>query len=190
MIRQTSTAWGLGTKLIHWTTAMLIIANIVGGVYLGRIFVFSNPDHHDRWLLFMNLHKTIGVLVLVFMPLRAVWTFSQPRPELPAGMTLPHSIAARISVISLYLAMICVPLMGLLLSLFARAEFKLFGVFDLDSPFMRNKPLMETFRTLHQITAYCLLALVFIHICAALTHHFILRDDVLARMAFRRKTAE
>ena len=177
MITQTRTAWGL-------------ITNIVIGVYLGRIFVFSNPDHHDQWLSLMNLHKTIGVLVLLFVPLRGIWTFSQPRPELPRGMTTPHRIAARISVVSLYLAMLCVPLMGLFLSLFARAEFKLFGVFDLESPFARNKPLMETFRTLHQVTAYCLLALVCIHVCAALIHHFILRDDVLARMTSGRMIAK
>jgi cytochrome b561 len=49
---------------------------------------------------------------------------------------------------------------------------------------------METFRTLHQISAYGLLALVCTHACAALTHHFILRDEVLRRMTMGRTVAK
>jgi cytochrome b561 len=122
------------------------------------------------------------------VPLRAAWTFSRPRPGLPGGMSRPHRTAAKLSVASLYLAMLCVPLMGLLLSSFAHAEFKLFGIFDLTSPVARNPPVMATFRMLHQVTAYGLLALVATHACAALTHHFVLRDQVLRRMAFYRRT--
>ncbi len=183
MIRQAAKEWGLATKLIHWSTAVLILVNITIGVYLGRILLFSNAAHHGRWLFMMNQHKTIGLIVLLLVPLRAAWTFAHPRPGLPDGMHRLHRMAAKISVASLYLAMICVPLMGLLLSSFAHAEFKLFGVFDLTSPVARNPPVMATFRTLHQVSAYALLALVVTHASAALTHHLVLRDEVLRRMA-------
>ncbi len=188
MIRQTGKDWGLATKIIHWTTAVLILGNIAIGVYLGRILLFSDKAHHGRWLFMMNQHKTIGLIVLLFVPLRAAWTFLHPRPELPSGMSIPHRIAAKISAASLYLAMICAPLMGLLFSSFAHAEFKFLGVFDLVSPVARNPSVMATFRTLHQVSAYALLALVATHAGAALTHHFILRDEVLRRMAFGRRT--
>jgi cytochrome b561 len=190
VISQTGNEWGLATKLVHWSTAVLIVGNIAVGVYLGRILLFSDAAHHGRWLFMMNQHKTIGLIVLLLVPLRAAWTFSRPRPGLPGGMSKPHRTAAKISVASLYLAMLCVPLMGLFLSSFAHAEFKLFGIFDLTSPVARNLPVMATFRTLHQVSAYILLALVATHACAAVTHHFILRDDVLRRMAFgKRETA-
>ncbi len=190
MIRQTGSDWGLATKVIHWSTAALIVCNIAMGVYLGRILLFSDAAHHGRWLFLMNQHKTIGVLVLLLVPLRAAWTFSRPRPELPGGMTTLHRMAAKISVASLYTAMLCVPLMGLCLSAFAHAEFKLFGLFDLTSPVARNAPVMQTFRTLHQVTAYGLLALVATHVGAALTHHFVLGDNVLRRMALGRRTKD
>jgi cytochrome b561 len=187
VISQTAKDWGLTTKLIHWSTAVLIVGNIAIGLYLGRVLLFSNVAHHGRWLFMMNQHKTIGVIVLLLLPLRAAWTFSHPRPELPEGLTLAHRIAARLSVASLYLAMLVTPVMGLLLSAYAHAEFKLFGVFDLESPVARNAQVMGAFRTLHQVSAYALLALVVIHISAALTHHFILRDGVLRRMGFAGK---
>ncbi len=187
MISQNGNEWGLATKLIHWSTAVLIVGNILIGVYLGRVLLFSDSAHHGRWLFMMNQHKTIGLIVLLCVPLRAAWTFSRPRPRLPAGMNQAHRIAAKISAASLYLAMICVPLMGLFLSSFAHAEFKLFGIFDLTSPVARNLPVMAAFRTLHQVSAYTLLALVATHACAAATHHFILRDDVLRRMAFGKR---
>ncbi len=187
MIRQTGNEWGLATKLIHWSTAALIVGNIAIGVYLGRILLFANAAHHGRWLFMMNQHKTIGLIVLLLVPLRAAWTFANPRPGLPGGMSKLHGIAAKISVASLYLAMLCVPLMGLLLSSFAHAEFKLFGIFDLTSPVARNLSAMAAFRTLHQVSAYVLLALVCTHASAALTHHFILRDEVLRRMAFENR---
>ena len=188
MIRQTGNEWGLATKLIHWSTAVLIVGNIAIGVYLGRILLFANTAHHGRWLFMMNQHKTIGLIVFLFVPLRAAWTFVNPRPGLHSGMSKPHRIAAKISVASLYMAMLCVPLMGLLLSSYAHAEFKLFGILDLTSPVARNLPVMATFRTLHQVSAYVLLALVCTHAGGALTHHFILRDEVLRRMAFGKRT--
>jgi cytochrome b561 len=184
---QTEKEWGLATKVIHWSTAVLIASNIAIGVYLRRILVFSDTAHHGRWLFLMNQHKSIGVIVLLLAPLRAAWTFSRPRPRLPEAMSKSHRIAAKVSVASLYLAMLCVPLMGLGLSTFAHAEFKFLGIFDLTSPLARNPPVMAVFRTLHQVSAYGLLGLMTTHAVAALTHHFLWRDDILRRMAFGRR---
>ncbi len=38
----------------------------------------------------------------------------------------------------------------------------------------------------HEILGWVMLALVLIHVAAALRHHFLLRDGLLARMSFRR----
>jgi cytochrome b561 len=46
------------------------------------------------------------------------------------------------------------------------------------------------FKLAHQIGAYTFLGLLTVHICAALMHHFLLRDEVLRRMWFQRPAVQ
>jgi cytochrome b561 len=46
----------------------------------------------------------------------------------------------------------------------------------------RDKALAEQLKQTHILLNTVLLAVVFLHVAAALKHHFVDRDDVLARM--------
>ena len=50
------------------------------------------------------------------------------------------------------------------------------------SPFLRDQTLSRSFDRLHGLSAYLLLALAGVHICAALWHQLIRRDRLIARM--------
>ena len=56
------------------------------------------------------------------------------------------------------------------------------GIWQLPDLVAKNKPLFETMKEVHELLAYGLLAIVALHTLAALKHHFIDRDGVLARM--------
>jgi cytochrome b561 len=47
----------------------------------------------------------------------------------------------------------------------------------------KDLALAAIFHEVHEIGAWCLIALASLHATAALVHHFILRDDVLEAMA-------
>ncbi|HVY33211.1 MAG TPA: cytochrome b [Caulobacteraceae bacterium] len=190
MINQSKLSWGVVTKALHWTIAALIISIMSIGIYAGRILTYANLSVRPLWGWLMNQHKALGCIVLGLVVVRAIWTFSQPRPELPAGASRLHRRVAATSAVSLYMLMVCAPIAGIGTTIYAHKGFKFFGIFEFYVPIARNMALEETFKLAHQICAYTLLGLLLIHISAALMHHFILRDQVLRRMWFQQPAVD
>ena len=57
-----------------------------------------------------------------------------------------------------------------------------FGLFTLPNPVGANPALEAVMAWVHGGLAVLLVVLLLLHVGAALKHHFVLRDDVLARM--------
>jgi len=82
----------------------------------------------------------------------------------------------------LYVAFFAVPLLGWAYSSAAGFPVVWFGVLPLPDFVPKDKALADTFKELHELAAYGLAALVLAHVGAALKHHFVDRDGLLARM--------
>jgi cytochrome b561 len=82
----------------------------------------------------------------------------------------------------LYLLMIVIPLSGWLMSSAKGFQTVWFGVLPLPDLLDKNAELGDLLQQLHILLNYSMAAIVFAHLGAALKHHFIDRDDVLARM--------
>lgn len=59
---------------------------------------------------------------------------------------------------------------------------RIFKLFTLPTIFGPNDALHELSEEMHEVMAWALVALLVLHIGAALKHHFILKDDILRRM--------
>ena len=80
-----------------------------------------------------------------------------------------------------YLLLILVPLLGWLgISLYPAVV--VFNALTLPSLAQPDQPKSAIVLTAHAYAAFLLIGLVAIHICGALFHHFVRRDDVLRRM--------
>lgn len=190
MINQTKSSWGVVTKVLHWAIAALIITIMSIGIYAAQILTYANLAVRPRWGWFMNQHKALGCIVLGLVIIRAIWTLSQPRPELPAGTSRLHRKIAAISPVSLYILMFAVPIAGIGLTIYAHKGFKFFGLFEFYAPIAKNLVIEERFKFAHQICAYTLLGILIMHISAALVHHFLLQDEVLRQMWFQKSPAD
>jgi cytochrome b561 len=82
----------------------------------------------------------------------------------------------------LYLLMFAVPLSGWLMSSAKGFQTVWFGVLPLPDLLTKNAELGDLLQQMHKLLNYSMAALVFAHLGAALKHHFIDRDDILARM--------
>jgi cytochrome b561 len=186
VIEQSKMHWGALTKTLHWTIAFFIILIMSIGIYAGKILTYDNLAVRPLWGWLMNQHKALGCIVFGLIIIRAIWTFSRPRPELPAEASIIHRRLAKTSAISLYILMFCIPIAGVGTTVYAHKGFKFFGLFEFYIPIARNLAVEKVFKLAHQIGAYTLLGLLVLHVSAALMHHFLLRDEVLRRMWFER----
>jgi cytochrome b561 len=112
---------------------------------------------------------------------------------MPPAVPVWQVRAARLSHALLYLALVAVPLAGWVyasaspLQTLMQVENEVFGLVILPDPWpLGSEPLADAAHAVHIAAALALLGLVAVHAAAALRHHFVLRDDILARMTWRR----
>ena len=169
--RYTATA-----KTLHWLIAVLIFG------MLGLGFYMTGLDLSPTKLQIYSWHKWVGVTVFVLVVVRLAWRITHRPPALPQHMAPIERIAAHAGHHLLYVLMFAIPLTGWLMSSAKGVPTVWFGVLPLPDLLDKDKELGNLLATVHKTLNFGMAGLVFIHAGAALKHHLIDRDDVLARM--------
>lgn len=158
----------------HWTIALLVIVNLIVG--LGH-------DAIPALRAWMPGHKAIGITVLALTLGRVAWRITHRPPPLPAFTPAWERTVAHATHWVLYALMLLMPLSGwaMVSGPEGRRPLSWFGLVDL--PYLPvGAAAAETGHAAHAILGWLMLALVALHIAAALRHHLILRDSTLLRM--------
>lgn len=161
--------------VLHWVLGLALIGSFCVGLYMTSL-----PLSPQRLKLY-NWHKWAGITILTLSAVRLAWRLRH-RP--PADVVMPawQQQAAHWTHRALYTLFFLVPLAGWAYSSAAGFPVVVFGVLPLPDFVPADKELAELIKPLHKILAYLLALLVLGHVVAALKHHFIDRDGLLARM--------
>jgi cytochrome b561 len=161
---------------LHW----LILALLIGQF----IFAWTMP-HIGRdtpVTTLISLHFTFGVLILAVAVLRLFWRASHGEPAPEDGVPPWQTASARIVHWLLYLLLLLLPLLGWLNASWRGMPIVMFGL-ELPKLLATRAPGWGWTGDLHVLLAnYLLLALVGLHVAAALYHYLVRRDRVLQRM--------
>jgi cytochrome b561 len=177
MIRNTHTAWGSISRLFHWGLGFLIIGMLAYGWWMNHMA--ARPDRFFH----RSIHADIGYVVLLLMVVRLVWRGLNPVPAQPSDAPRWQRIAARISHGALYAVTILVAMLGWAHSGAHKPDYAdWFGLFRVPQFTSTDKAGANFYENLHIYMAYLLIALVVIHIAAALYHLLARRDNVASRM--------
>ena len=172
-----STRYSRTAILLHWLIAALVLATIPIGWY-GATF------KGDMAQSATNLHKAIGIAILAFTLVRVAWRLGHKPAALPTSMSLALRRIARATHVLFYFLLLVMPLSGWWMSSAVpdRHPFG-FGLFDVPFlPVPRGWASAGPAHFVHTNLAWLMIALASLHIAAALKHHFVNRDDILARM--------
>jgi len=164
------------TIAFHWGTVIAIVVGVVA-VYLRDVF----EDKAVRAVL-LDLHRQLGILVLLCVPLRQLVRYLGGHRDFSANMSGLLQWAARFSHGLLYAFLIAIPLVGWAVTSAHAVDLRLFGLFSLPGLVAPDSDLADDLTDYHAWLAYFLMGFVFIHALAALWHHYVLRDSVLAAM--------
>ncbi|MBU6502019.1 MAG: cytochrome b [Burkholderiaceae bacterium] len=155
--------------------ALLIVAGFGVGLYMVELRL------SPLQLRLYSYHKWIGVTVFALLVPRIAWRVRHG-PSLPVAMPAWERAAASAVHLLLYLLMAAIPVSGWLMSSALGVSTVYLGVWPLPDLLGRNEALGLVLQALHHILNDALLALVALHVAAALKHHFVDRDDILVRM--------
>lgn len=147
------------------------------------------PFTPDKFVLY-KWHKTIGVIILGLVIGRILWRVASPPPPLPKDTPPLERWAAHSTHLMIYLAIIAIPLSGWLLSSAAPFPNFILGNVQLPSLVAQNEETAAFFSTMHYWGGRGLLALLVIHVSAALYHHYVRKDTILIRMLPKRPSKE
>lgn len=164
------------TIAIHWLMLLLIIA-VYATINLRELY----PKGSDPRELFKALHFMLGLSVLLLIFIRLPARLMGGTPAIIPEPVKWQKIAAHSAHGLLYLLMIIMPLLGWLTLSAAGKPIPFFGA-ELPALIAKNKDLAKTLKNIHELIGTAGYYLIGIHAAAALFHHYIKRDNTLARM--------
>lgn len=173
-IRNTKERYGVVAILLHWVLAVLMIGLIILGLYMVEL-----PISLEKLKLY-GWHKEYGFLVLALAIIRVIWRLTNITPHL--ALPLWEEIAARSVHWIFYGFMFALPITGWLITSAAGLPASFFGLVTLPNLVSPNEELRLLFQEMHEWLGYALIAVIGLHVAAALKHHFIDKDDILRRM--------
>ncbi len=174
-MNQTRTRFTLLQRALHWLMAVCILAMLFIGV--GMVSTIG-----ANYLTLVNIHKPLGILILVLVLVRLVVRLKYGAPELPADMPEPMKLAAKLSHIAFYGLMIVMPLLGW--AMLSAADYPVVVAgFHLPPIMAPDASLHSLLWNAHRALAFCFFALILLHLAAALFHAWVRRDGVFEAMA-------
>ena len=162
---------------LHWAIALLLIFNFA----LGE----RSEDLKDGPELFwvMQLHKSIGITILLLSLWRLAQRLMTPRPAKAADGPILQKLSSAVHW-GFYAVMILVPLSGWVLVSTAKVQLPTLLYGAIPWPHLPNfgHDVHEVAETMHAIMSKAMLPLLALHLIGAVRHQFILRDQLVERM--------
>ena len=165
-------------RALHWLMAILIAGMLALGWYMLSI----ENDPGSDW--YFTLHKSIGIVVLILAVLRLLWRSGHAPAALPVQVPRWQVKASKLSHWALYGLMFAMPVAGLTGALLSKDGVTFFGV-QLPRLLAPNHDLAELFFSAHAVIAWALVAVISLHVLAALKHLLLDKDGVFQRMWLR-----
>jgi len=166
--------------VLHWALALLIIAALA----LGALVMVKIPNTDPMKFEALRSHMSGGMAILALMLVRLA---IRSRSAHPAPASAGHPLLDRLAWAShrmfygtVFLMAVSGIIMALQTGLF---DSVFFGHGDLPADFWAYR-----IRGVHYTVSRVLMALIAIHIVAAFYHALVLRDGLLKRMFFGRRT--
>ncbi|KAF1725193.1 cytochrome b [Pseudoxanthomonas japonensis] len=169
-------------RLLHWCMALLIVVMLFIGV--GMVSSLSLRP------ALIDLHRPLGIAILLLALLRLVHRWRSPPPPLPADLPRLQAVAAKASHWLLYSLMLAMPLLGWAMLSAGGYPVHMVGTLRLPPLFPQDPALYTWLREAHGALGFALFALVLLHLTAALYHAWVRRDGVFGSMARSGAVAE
>ncbi|MDO8464012.1 MAG: cytochrome b [Gallionella sp.] len=171
-----STRYTTTAMALHWLTALFIFTTFPLGVYMHELALSPLK------LQLVSYHKWLGVTIFLLTVARLAWRATHIPPPLPETIPLWQQRAAHGLHFLLYVLLLTIPLTGWLMSSAKGFPVVYLGMVQLPDLVGKDKVLGDLLAEVHEMLNFGLLALVGMHIAAALKHHFIEHDATLRRM--------
>ncbi|MFY9657755.1 MAG: cytochrome b [Methylocystis sp.] len=177
-LRNSTRAFGLVSRALHWAMAVMIFCLIPIGLFFS-VLPKSSADRAS----FLSAHQSLGLTVLALVFVRLAWLKMSPAPAPSAGLTSWERFLALSTRVCLYLIAVGFPLSGFFVNAFQAEAVDLYG-WTIPLPFGPDARIAALASAAHAVALpLAFYAAIFAHVGAVMKHHFIdRRVDEIRRM--------
>jgi len=178
-VQENEARMGYGTvaKSLHWLIAAILVGQFALGWLMPKVRRGSEPGFS------MNVHISIGIVVLALIVLRFLWRMTHGAPleaDLPRWQRYTS-----VAVHWVLYALVLVSTMSGWFYASARGwPLTFFDLFPLPALVAQGSPTGRAIGEIHESIVWVLVVIIAIHVLAALVHAFVYRDRVMQRMLF------
>ena len=174
--KDTTNTFRFSSILLHWVTALLIIGLFI----MGQVMEGMPRGFEKREL--MDLHKSLGMLLLMLVFVRLAWRIFQGFPQAANPSATFLNMVSRLWHWALLIIIIAIPVSGFIASDTGFSDVRFFDLFAFPDVFESDFEMHEQFEDIHGVLTKVIIPLVLIHVLAAFKHHFWDKDATLKRM--------
>ena len=171
----TRTDYSVGQKVVHWLMALLIMLDLFVAQKFGGFL-----EDWDR-LESRSDHATLGTIVTLLFIIRIILRVKNGAPTLPDSMPHWQVVLARWTHGLFYFFIGFLVISGLLTAVNAANPITLFGALDITLGQV-DETLFGSLRPFHEFATNAVIALIVLHIVAALYHAFATSDRTTGNM--------
>lgn len=164
---------------LHWLTVVLVLTQVVLGFAFAE-FMAKGPAKAEVFAW----HKTLGALILVIALIRLGYRLANPPPPFPTELPQWRRIAAVWNHRAFYFLLIALPLTGLLAVSGMSPDRHTNFAGGVRIPVVPgiSRGAGETSGDLHVVLVFTTIALLLLHVAAALQQQFFEHDRAAGRM--------
>lgn len=183
----TKTRYSTVAILLHWTIVVLLVWTV--------LLAWQSEDLKGAAkIAVLQLHKPIGITIMLLTLFRVAWRFVQPAPAIGGHLKPWERLLARTVHVLFYVFLLVVPLTGWAMvsasALIHQYPINMFGLFNwpaitplYELPGELRHARHEQLEGIHTLLAKVIIyGLVPLHILGALKHQFLDKDNELSRM--------
>ncbi len=178
LFRNTKETFGLISKILHWSMAVLLTGLFVVGLYMTELDYYDSLYHTlPSW------HKSFGLVTIFLLLIRFLWKWNNPEPEALKSHKIWEIFLATYIQKFFYILILLIGVSGYFISTAKGKGIEFFTLFKIPAITQTiEEQLSDFIGEAHQILAIILITLAVLHAVAALKHHFIDKDKTLKRM--------
>ncbi|MCB1584386.1 MAG: cytochrome b [Xanthomonadales bacterium] len=164
------------TRLLHWVTALLVIALFFSGWYMVQL------DYYHPWYHKLpELHIVTGLL-LALLWLLVLSRLFLPKVKFNQNHPFLERLLSQIVKWLFYLTVSIMVISGYLMSTASGEAFVLLNLIKIPAVSHFSAAQIDNLGLIHEYTSYTIMLLLGFHIIGAFKHHFFDKDNTLKHM--------
>lgn len=169
------TQYNTVTKLLHWSSALLIFGLFFLGLWMVDLSYYS-----EWYKLAPHWHKSIGLCLFAATLFRLIWKITTKTPAIE-GQIWEKTAAKQVHRL-LYILLFSMFISGYMISTADGRAITVFTWFSVPGLGSLVENQEDIAGKVHYYLAFTVISLTCLHALAALKHHFINKDNTLNKM--------